>query len=50
MSSNRKLTGSVSSSSTDKKVKFVEETKKLSVLLATHLESAEVAKQPHQEQ
>ena len=47
MSSNRKLTRSVSSSSTDKKVKFVEETKKLSVLLATHLGSMEVAKHPY---
>lgn len=37
MSSNRKLTESVSSSSTDKKMKFVEETKKLSVLLVTDL-------------
>ena len=44
-----KLTRSVSSSSTDTKVKFVEETKRLSVSLATHLGSAEVAKQPYQE-
>lgn len=36
--------------SREKKVKFEEETKKLSALLATHLGSAEVAEQPCREQ
>ena len=34
----------------EKKLKVEEETKRLSVLFATHLGSAEVAKQPHREQ